>query len=113
MRRIELTQGKVAIVDNEDFEKVNQYSWCASLESRGTKWYAVRWCRMNGKSRKVRMHRFILGLPTGFEDERVVDHLNHDSLDNRKCNLEVIDQAENMRRSIGWKKKRVHESPYL
>ncbi len=106
MKEIRLTQGKVALVDDEDFERVNALKWYASHESRGTKWYAIRRETIDGKRTKVRMHRFVLGLPLGYLDpERVVDHLNHDSLDNRKCNLEVITQEENMKRSQGWKKK--------
>lgn len=107
MRRVKLTQGKQALVDDEDFERVNAYKWCASLESRGTKFYAIRWEVKNGIRCKIRMHRFVLGLPPGLLDaeNRVVDHLNHASLDNRKENLEVITQEENMRRSPGWRKK--------
>lgn len=110
MKEVQLTQGLTALVDDEDFERVNAFDWCASLESRGTKHYAVRWSKVieqaGAKRFKVRMHHFVLGvssstLPPG----HVVDHVNHNSLDNRKCNLEVITQEENMRRSNGWKKK--------
>lgn len=109
---IPLTQGKFAKVSPEDFERVSQFKWHASHESRGTKWYAVRWKWVNGRRYKIRMHRFILDLPPGILDEdRVVDHCNHDPLDNRRENLEIITQAENMRRSAGWKKKK--EEPFL
>lgn len=101
MKRVKLTKKKYALVSDEDFERVNAFKWYASHESRGTKWYAVR--RQNGK--KIRMHRFILGLQTGKEDPRVVDHVNHNSLDNRRENLEIVTQKENMQRSPGWKKK--------
>lgn len=105
--KIKLTKGLFALVDAEDYDRVNAFKWCASLESRGTKFYAIRMVRdpVTKKNRKIRMHRFIMGLPIGALDERVVDHLNHDSLDNRKANLEVISQDENMKRSHGWKKK--------
>jgi hypothetical protein len=105
VKEIKLTKGMVAIVDDADFERVSAFKWCASNESRGTKWYAVRWdCSFNPK-RKIRMHRFIMDVPPGTVDGRVVDHLNHDGLDNRRENLEIITQEENMRRSPGWKKR--------
>lgn len=107
MRKVKLTQGKYALVDDEDFERVNSFRWHASLESRGTKFYAVRFDYSGEKRVKVRMHRFVLGLPPGLGDDRCVDHLNHNPLDNRKANLEVVTQEENMRRSPGWKKKAV------
>jgi len=110
MAKIKLSKGLWAHVDDEDFERLNAFKWYASLESRGTKHYAIRRETMNGKRVKIRMHRFVLDLPPGSLDpDRVVDHLNDDGLDNRKCNLEIITQEENMRRSHGWKKKKVEE----
>lgn len=109
---IPLTKGLCAIIDREDLERVNQFKWCASLESRGTKYYAIRRETINGRSEKIRMHRFILGLlPGRLAPDYVVDHKNHNPLDNRKENLEIITQEENMKRSNGWKKKA--EVPWL
>lgn len=107
MKEIKLTKGLVAWVDDEDFERVNALKWCASIESRGTKVYAVRWQkREDGTPYKVRMHRFILDLPPGsLTPDLVVDHLDGNSLNNCRDNLEKITQAENMKRSAGWKKK--------
>lgn len=111
--KIKLTQGKFALVDPEDYERVSAFKWHASLESRGTKYYAVRFCYDTGRRTKIRMHRFILGLPPGIFDpeDRVVDHINNDSLDNRRENLEIVTQEENMNRSEGWRKK--SEEPCL
>lgn len=112
MKRIKLTQGKYALVDDEDYEWINTFNWHASLESRGTKYYAVRWESRDGRRYKIRMHRFVLGLPPGLLDpERVVDHKNHNPLDNQKENLEIVTQEENMKRSQGW--KRQAEAPCL
>jgi hypothetical protein len=111
MKTIPLPKGKVALVSDEDYERVAAFKWCASLESRGTKWYAIRRVTVNGKAVKIRMHRFVMGLPPGGEDGRVVDHLNHDSLDNRRENLEIVTQEENMARVPTWKRKQ--EEPWL
>jgi hypothetical protein len=111
-RKVPLSKGLFALVDAEDFERVAQFRWCASLESRGRKYYAIRWVKEKGRQRKIRMHRFILGLGPGDPQEGdCVDHLNSDSLDNRKCNLEIISQEENRRRQRSWKKK--ISEPYL
>ncbi len=118
MKQIRLSKGLYALVDDEDFDWLNQWSWYASHESRGTKWYAVR----REKGKKIRMHVAIWEhhngpVPKGL----VIDHVNHFSLDNRKFQadgndgfmgvitpepqLEAITQTENMRRSPGFKQK--------
>lgn len=83
MKRIALTQGKVALVDDGDFEYLSKKKWSANLQN-GI-WYAIS----GGK----RMHRLILKAQPGW----VVDHKNRDGLDNRRANLRVCTHAENMR----------------
>ena len=85
---IELTQGRVAIVDDEDFDLISRWKWCFDS---GTG-YAVRGVWLDGRTVKTYMHRVITGARKG----RVVDHANHDKLDNRRCNLSVGTQADNM-----------------
>ena len=57
MKEIPLTQGKVALVDNSNYDWLNQWKWCAHWE-RG-RWYAVRAMPRDedGKQRMIRMHR--------------------------------------------------------
>ena len=92
-RIIPLTKGKVAIVDDEDFESLSPHLWYA-VKSRNT-WYAKRDVYMNGRCRTLPIHRAILDIPVGFE----VDHINGDGLDNRKVNLRVATHAQNMANS--------------
>lgn len=106
MREIKLTKGFYAYVDEEDYERVSAFKWYASVEGRGTKVYAVRWVTDGKKRTKIRMHRFVLGLSPRCIDGLVVDHVNGDSLDNTKANLEVITQTENMNRVDTWNRKK-------
>lgn len=92
MKEIELTQGKVALVNDEDFKRVNQFKWCANYI--GEYWYAVRNIRKpNGKYITQLMHRVIMACPKGLE----TDHRNHNGVDNRKCNLRICTHGENQR----------------
>ena len=96
MKTISLTQGKVALVDDENFERLNVYRWYTRklvLKSRVT-YYAVRNLAYAGKQRTVQMHRQILGLT----DSRIqTDHQNGDGLDNQNKNLRVATPTENQR----------------
>lgn len=90
---IPLTKGAVAIVDNDDYDfLVNMGRW--HLSSTG---YAVRRVLHNGQKMTVRMHRVICNTPDGL----VVDHLNGDTLDNRKSNLRNVTQSVNTKNRHG------------
>ena len=88
MKKIPLTQGKFAIVDDCQFEELNKYSWCVT--SHG---YAKRGYRKDGKQFVVYMHRVVAGCKKGLE----VDHINHNKLDNRAENLRVCTSSQNKR----------------
>ncbi len=90
-RLIPLTQGKYAIVDPDDFYWLSRHKWTASRVY--TKFYAVRseLCRTSGKRKSLRMHREIAHTPEGLE----CDHINGNSLDNRKANLRSATRQQN------------------
>lgn len=87
MKKIELTQGRFAIVDDEDYEYLNQFKWCFKKEPNSEKGYAVR----KEKSKIIHMEFLILEKHSGL----IIDHINIDSLDNRKENLRLCTKAEN------------------
>ncbi len=95
MREIPLTQGKVALVDDVDYDWLNRFKWCAHQNKNGL-WYAHREMRI-GVGRKnrltVSMHCEILGLKFG--DKRQGDHQNHNGLDNRRANIRICTQGQN------------------
>src|SRR6516162_2237019 len=90
---IELTQGRSCLIDREDLAKVLNFKWLACrFVSRGeyTFIYAMTRVRKNGPM--TLMHRFLLNAPK----DMVVHHRNGNTLDNRRCNLEVITRAAHM-----------------
>jgi len=96
MKQIPLTQGKFAIVDDEDYERlVAMGKWY--FMSNGYAVRTERYKRENGKFsyRQIRMHREIMGLYFG--DKIEVDHINNNRLDNRRCNLRACSKSENNR----------------
>lgn len=85
MKEIKLSQGKVALVDDEDYEELNKDRWYLAKGYNTN--YACRY------SDRKYMHRLIMNTPKGL----VTDHINHNGLDNRKVNLRVCTNTENMR----------------
>jgi hypothetical protein len=86
MRYIRLAGASFAIVDAADYDWLNRHRWRALGGQSG---YA--YSTIGGKN--VLMHRLIMNAPPG----KVVDHINGNRQDNRRCNLRVCTQAENMR----------------
>lgn len=94
---IPLTQGYVAIVDEEDYARLSPFSWHIRKDKRTV--YATRSETYPPTDKSPRawktfnMHREIVNCPDGFQ----VDHINGDGLDNRRANLRIATHAENKR----------------
>ncbi len=92
MKEIKLTQGKIALVDDDDYEKLSQNKWYVSKRRGGKCFYAVRNVPLvNKKQTIILMHREILNVPDGLS----IDHKNGNGLDNRKENLRIATHSEN------------------
>lgn len=89
MKEIQLSQGKVALVDDEDFEYLNKFRWFSQKTCSG--WYAIRHRYKNGKGITIYMHREILNPPPG----KWTDHIDHNGLNNQRDNLRVVSRHEN------------------
>ncbi|MBL0320720.1 MAG: HNH endonuclease [Alphaproteobacteria bacterium] len=82
-KSIPLTQGKFALVDDEDFKKLNKYKWhLNNIYAERTTW---------PEHKHVYMHRYIMTAKAGQE----VDHINGNKLDNRKENLRLASHSQN------------------
>jgi hypothetical protein len=94
MKEIKLTQGKIALVDDEDYEYLNQFKW-RTVKGANT-YYAQRMGRINGKRISIQMHNIILKPVDGLE----CDHINHLGFDNRKENLRNCTRSQNCMNAI-------------
>lgn len=96
---IKLTQGKKTLVDDEDYEYLNQFKW---FYNNG---YACKMLPRNGKPQKATfIHKLVMNNPS-----KRVDHINGDTLDNRKENLRLVTHSQNI---INSKKRKNCTSKY-
>lgn len=94
MKKIPLTKGQEAIVDDADYPRLSGRSWCL------TNGYPSRRKTVSTNRSKIEyLHREIMQPPEGL----VVDHINGDKLDNRRSNLRICTQAQNM---VNWDNRR-------
>jgi hypothetical protein len=83
-RRNSQNLGLVALVNDEDYERLCQWNWSAVSTHRRNGGYAMRRDNQTGKT--ILMHREILEASEGIE----VDHINGNGLDNRRENLQLV-----------------------
>ena len=91
VKEIPLTQGKIALVDDDDYELLSKFKWHAYKDRKV--FYARRTFISEDKSKRklVYMHQILISIPKGFQ----CDHINRNSLDNRRINLRVATSRQN------------------
>lgn len=96
MKEIPLTQGKFALVDDDDYDWLNQWKWYAN--KGGNTFYACRHPNVaSGKRTIITMHVDIMGKKEGL----VTDHINGNGLDNRRINLRHVTHRQNLQNRHG------------
>lgn len=93
MKEIKLTQGMIALIDDEDFEKVNQYKWRARKSKK--KHYATSQIK---EKKGIHLHNLIMNPPPGF----VVDHEDRDGLNCQKSNMRICTNIQNKKNRTAW-----------
>lgn len=94
MKTIELSNHLETLVDDDDYDKFSSFKW--GIVSNRTHKYVARGTRKKGmKYTKILLHREIMNAPS----DMMVDHINGNTLDNRKENLRLTTRAGNLRNS--------------
>jgi hypothetical protein len=92
-KQIPLTKGLFAIIDDEDYERISSLSWRAK-----TGWSGITYAIESGNPWRS-MHRFIMECPF----DKMIDHINKNGLDNRRCNLRITTNSGNQHNRAGVK----------
>lgn len=99
MKRIPLTQGKFAVVDDADYERVSAHNWFFLPSANG---YAARFDKRDGRRHLVLLHRFLMEPAEGVQ----VDHIDRDGLNCQRSNMRLCTHQENMRNRGTWGRSR-------
>lgn len=93
---IKLTKGKWALIDFEDLEIINKWNWYFNTQHKG---YACRDTTFKGQKKRLYLHRYLMNAKKG----QCTDHINGNTLDNRKKNLRIVTQRQNMQNILSKK----------
>jgi hypothetical protein len=96
MREIKLTQGKVALVDDADYEYLNQWKWHFIKASSGYAEYGARNVRENGKHTSITIHIQLMGTRKELE----IHHKNNNGLDCQRDNMEFVTKRVNAQHTL-------------
>ncbi len=84
MKQIELTDGLITLIDDDDFELVSKYKWRPKKDKRT--FYAV-----TGRNPVIKLHKCIIKT-----DGFIIDHIDGNGLNNQKSNLRIAANAQNV-----------------
>jgi len=86
----------IATADDEDAKTLSEHRWYAVPNVMGGFYAAAKVINAAGRSTTLYMHRLLMDAPKGLQ----VDHINHDTLDNRRANLRIVtNQVNNANRA--------------
>ena len=91
MKKISLTQNQFALVDDEDFEFLNQWKWKAAWNRATNSFYAQRGQRIGKSGTTITMSRLIMSTPKDMD----CDHVDHNTLNHQKYNLRNVTHSHN------------------
>lgn len=83
---------KECLIDTEDLDIIKYYKWSISFDKTINGFYVRNITQKNNIRKTYNIHRLVMKCPSGLQ----VDHINHNTLDNRKSNLRNCTQAENV-----------------
>jgi len=94
MKEIQLTQNRIALIDDEDYDKVNTHKWCAQRIDKISRsdYYARTSDKIGNKRTVLYLHKLIIGKPP---KNMVIDHIDGNTLNNQKSNLRFVTCSQN------------------
>lgn len=90
IKEIILSNG-IAIIDDADYGHISQYKWCKDKNNYVLRSEYIGYSNGRGKNKTISMHREIMGFP----QNHIIDHINGNTLDNRRCNLRIANKSKN------------------